>query len=190
MAGRGVKILATDGPKEIGALWSGTHQYTDSVKELWREDICSWDTMIKNVSYREVDMLSIPADLLDFDFTWSSCSLEHLGGIEAGLNFIEQSLRTIRPGGLAVHTTEFNLNSNDETIDGWPTCLFRKQDLERLTSKLRADGHLVWDWNFWPGRGDHDFHVDFPPYCPPHLKINLYQYVATSIGIVIEKRQA
>ncbi|WAC49435.1 class I SAM-dependent methyltransferase [Asticcacaulis sp. SL142] len=188
LAKRGVKVHASDSPQEIGEMWRVSQQFSDSLKQLWREDICSWEDMEQHVSFREVDMLNIPTDLRDFDFCWSSCSLEHIGGIEPGLQFIENTLETLKPGGIAVHTTEFNLSSNDKTIDGFPTCLFRRQDLEKLTDRLRQQGHKVWDWNFWPGAGQHDFHIDFPPFAPPHLKINLYQYVSTSIGLVVEKK--
>ena len=41
--------------------------------------------------------------------------IDRIGSIELGLQFIENSMATLRPGGVAVHTTEFNLEDG-ETI--------------------------------------------------------------------------
>ena len=48
---------------------------------------------------------------------WSSCSLEHLGSISHGIEFILNSLKCLKQHGVAVHTTEFNLSSNEETLN-------------------------------------------------------------------------
>ena len=37
--------------------------------------------------------------------------------VEAGLRFLEDSLDCLKPGGVAVHTTELNLSSNEETME-------------------------------------------------------------------------
>ena len=132
-------------------------------------------------------MNAVPGDLRGFDVCWSACALEHLGSIERGLSFIEQSLNTLRPGGLAVHTTEFNLDSNDYTIELPELCLFRRRDIERLLSSLVAAVHKVWPLNLHPGSGEMDQHIDLPPYALPHLKLQVAQYTTTSLGIVVQK---
>ncbi|MBV5337004.1 MAG: hypothetical protein J0653_03215, partial [Deltaproteobacteria bacterium] len=72
------------------------------------------------------------------DFCWSSCSLEHLGSIKAGLDFIKASLKTLKVGGVAVHTTEYNVSSDEATIDNNPTLvLFRRCDIQGLVEELR-----------------------------------------------------
>jgi hypothetical protein len=185
---QGCRILASDGPQDAKDMWSAAGEHSDTVEALWKPDICSLELMKEKVETRTIDMLDLPDDVGGFDFLWSSCSIEHLGGIGPGSDFVKNAMRMLKPGGMAVHTTEFNLNSNEETVDGWPTCLFRKQDLEKLTQDLTDQGHHVREWNFWPGSdGVRDSHVDYPPYGPPHLKIGLYQFTATSIGIVIVK---
>lgn len=99
----------------------------------------------------------------------------------------EQSLKTLRPGGLAVHTTEFNLSSNDATFEHPTLSLFRKRDIEDLYARLIAAGHKVWPLNLHPGTGPADAHIDLPPYGTPHLKLEVASYVTTSIGLVVEK---
>ena len=72
----------------------------------------------------------------DFHFTWSSRYFEHLGSIDRGLAFIKEQMKCLRRGGVAVHTTEFNVGSNHETIDHEATVLFRRRDLQRLARWL------------------------------------------------------
>ena len=47
-----------------------------------------------------------------FDFTWSSCALEHLGTLAAGADFVVAQMDCLRPGGVAVHTTEYLVACN------------------------------------------------------------------------------
>ena len=46
-----------------------------------------------HVRYREVDMNALPRNLRNFDFTWSSCALEHLGSLQAGADFVLAQMR-------------------------------------------------------------------------------------------------
>ena len=91
-------------------------------------------------------------------------------------------------GGVACHTTEFNLSSNDETVERGQTVIFRKRELDALTSELRAHGHHVSDIKVAPDAHHLDAYVDTPPYSqPPHLRLELDGYASTSIGLVIER---
>jgi SAM-dependent methyltransferase len=186
----GIQVLATDAPTEAIEWqgWHSTHQHAASLEPLRRPHLLTDDEFDRLVRFQAVDMNHIPAELRGFDFCWSSCCLEHLGSIEHGLTFVEESLRTLRPGGLAIHTTEFNLSSNQDTF-AHPTCsLFRKQDIEALYSRLITAGHKPWPLNFYPGAGPADAYIDLPPYGSPlHLRLELASYVSTSIGLVIEK---
>ena len=108
--------------------------------------------------------------------------------IEKGFEFILNAMDCLRPGGLAVHTTEFNLSSNDQTMEHETCVIFRKRDIEELIRRLEKAGHFVFPFNSSPGTQNLDRHVDLPPYAgSPCLKIQLDQYVATSIGIMIRK---
>ena len=113
--------------------------------------------------------------------------MEHLGSIEAGFDFVIKSMKCLSPGGIAVHTTEFNLSSNDDTLDGWPTCIYRKQDIDRFAERISDLGHEIYPLNYFSGTDALDTHIDYPPHAPPHLKIALEQFVSTSIGFAIRK---
>ncbi len=133
-------------------------------------------------------MNAISDDLTDFDYVWSSCAFEHLGSIERGLSFVLRAMHCLKPGGLAVHTTEFNLSSNSTTIESEDLSVYRRQDIERLVRALEREGHRVWPLNLQPGTGPVDRYVDVPPYrTEPHLKLRLSRFVITSIGLAIER---
>lgn len=189
---KGCDILATDLSKENSASkqWINTKQHiSNNIKELNYPNICDEKTFIEHISYQDVDMNSIPEDIVNYDFCWSTCAFEHLGSIRNGLDFVKNSLKTLKPGGIAVHTTEYNLSSNDKTLESEYLSIFRKQDIELLIKELEADGHYVYpmDWNL--GSNIIDNYIDLPPYqFKVHLRLEIDKYVTTSIGLIIQKR--
>lgn len=190
MAAMGCDVVATDlaADDERVSQWSVTHQHAAELDQLRNPAICPDDRFGDHVQFRPVDMNAIPADLVDFDFTWSSCSLEHLGSIQAGLDFIRNSVSCLKFGGLAVHTTELNLTSNEDTIDTGGTVLFRRRDMERLAMDLVSRGHYVAQLKFDLGDKPLDAYVDVPPYASDdHLKLALASYVSTSFGIIVRR---
>ena len=189
-AARGCQVLATDLDRGEAqrAGWVDTNQHASELSALNARGICDPVQFAKSVAFRFVDMNAIHGDLVDFDFTWSACCLEHLGSIDHGLAFIENSLRTLRPGGIAVHTTEFNCSSNRTTIDHAGTVLFRKRDILALAGRLAADGHRA-RFTFNLGDQPLDRHVDVAPYSADrHLKLRIAQYATTSFGLIIRKK--
>jgi cyclopropane fatty-acyl-phospholipid synthase-like methyltransferase len=112
-------VLATDAPADLASsrAWSLGQQHSGALMDLHVPSILDRDSFARQVSWRAVDMNAIPGDLRGFDLCWSACALEHLGGIRHGLDFIAASLDCLRPGGLAVHTTEFNLSSDTDTVE-------------------------------------------------------------------------
>ena len=143
-ADHGVFVTVTDlEPTEAAAQgWIDTSQHTSSRDAAYHAHLVSREHFDRYVSLRYVDMNAIPSDLRDFDFCWSICALEHIGSIQKGLDFIENSLRTLRSGGVAVHTTEFNFLNDERTIDDWPTVLFQKQHFRLLAERLERQGPL------------------------------------------------
>ncbi|NRO95627.1 class I SAM-dependent methyltransferase [Paraburkholderia sp. NMBU_R16] len=187
----GAAIVATDAPPEIGVSsgWTETGQHSDSLGELYYPTLVDKDVFDAKVSHRFEDMNAISADLTGFDFTWSACCFEHLGSLEAGMQFVVNSLNTLKPGGVAVHTTEFNLSSNDDTIATGHTVLYRRRDMEELVSRLEKLGHEVSPFIVAPDSHFLDGYVDLPPYADePSLKIKFGEFVTTSVGIVVRKR--
>lgn len=193
LAKRGCTILASDlGTEEaIAKGWKYGNQHAETVADLNYKSICPPDEFERKVSFRFVDMNHIPEDLKDFDFTWSSCSLEHLGSLQKGMEFIYNSLNCLKPGGVAVHTTEFNISSNNDTWEEGPTVLFRKKDILIIAEHLRGEGHYVAPLTFNAGSKQPDKYIDLPPYFKHseglHLRLLLDKYAATSIGMIIKK---
>lgn len=189
MAVAGCRILATDMAEE-GAVeqgWVVTGQHTGSLHDLNDKGICDPGIFQERVRYRTVNMNAIPADLGTFDFAWSACAMEHLGSLRHGLDFVRNSLTFLRPGGVAVHTTEFNLSSNRGTAADGPTVIYRRKDFAEFARALTAEGHEI-SLNFNAGSGPVDRYVDLPPYAQvKHLKLQLAGYVSTSFGLKIRK---
>lgn len=188
-ADQGVDVLATDldADDERSKVWRRSGQHMSNVSQ----DEPQLTHAGGRILQRSVDMNHIPRDLRGFDFTWSTCSFEHCGSIDLGLGFLEKQMECLRPGGIAVHTTEFNLTSNESTIKEGRTVLFRRSDIEGVVERLQKDGHEVEPLSFDPGDQEFDRHVDWPPYSEDlHMRLVLGRYAATSIGLIIRKADA
>ncbi len=189
-AKHGVYVTATDAPAHLGFIdhWAQAAQWTQGLNDLWKPELVPKDDFFERVQYRPADMNLIPPDLRGYDFCWSACCLEHLGSIRQGLDYIRNSLETLREGGTAVHTTEFNLQSDHETVELPELCLFRKRDIEQVIHEIVSDGHHVEPLNLWPGATPVDEHIDLPPFSLPHLKLKMEGFLTTSIGLIITKK--
>lgn len=191
-ANYGCDILATDIFPEKGKAmgWTDANQLCFGIESLNTRGLCDDRTLKERIRYRPVDMNAIPADLVDFDFNWSSCSFEHLGSIDKGIAFLKNQLQTLKPGGWAVHTTEYNISSDDQTIEKGDTVVFRKRDIDKVVAELRNMGHFVEEIDFSLGGEKEDFQVDFLPHQQKvHLKLQLGTYIVTSIGLIIQKKE-
>ncbi|MCB1539596.1 MAG: methyltransferase type 11 [Rhodoblastus sp.] len=204
LAAHGVETTITDLPPEDAAAsgWRDTYQHLSQASTAFRPHLVDREKFDQNVSIRFVDMNAIPADLLGYDFCWSICALEHLGTIAKGMTFVENSLATLKPGGVAVHTTEFNFLSQDATLDNWPTVLPQRRHFEELAERLRNKGHFVAPLDFDVGVRPLDRFIDIPPYpgdpggrlellnghheCA-HLKLSIDGFASTCFGLVIKK---
>jgi len=202
LASQGVAITVTDlGAEEAQAKgWADTQQHAASLDKAYQPRMLDRASFDRLVRIETVDMTAIPDHLRGYDFCWSVCALEHLGSIEKGLAFIEHSLETLRPGGLAVHTTEYNINSDGPTVDNWPTVLFQRRHLIALAERLRAQGHYVAEFNLDLGDKPLDRFIDLPPWrhdVPKehkhwhgkgaHLKIAIDGFACSCFGIVVRK---
>ncbi len=184
----GCAILATDLDTEEAKAkgWVDSSQHAHSLEALNDRGICPPEQFQENMAFQFVDMRDLPDDLGTFDFIWSSCSLEHLGSLQLGEKFIYESLKYLRPGGVAVHTTEFNVQSNFFTVKKGGSVIYRQRDFKKIAKKLRKQGYKI-DLDFTEGKMPYDAIVDEPPYTGEvHLKLLLDKYVATSFGLIIE----
>ena len=190
----GCEILATDlgASDAVAQGWMESEQNVGGdIKKLNQYHFCSSEEFDARVSYRDVDMNNIPDDIKDYDFCWSSCALEHLGSLQKGLDFIKNSLKTIKSGGVAVHTTEYNLASDTDTLESEGLSIYRRQDIEKIIEVLRAEGHYVYPMDWHLGDSVVDKFIDLPPFSKKdmHLRLaySLGEYPCTSIGLIIQK---
>jgi SAM-dependent methyltransferase len=187
----GCQVVASD--QEFRAAvsqgWAQTGQYATQKELLNSRGICEPQMFNDLVDLQSIDMTKISDHLLEqFDFVWSACSLEHLGSLRAGADFVKKSVQCLKPGGVAVHTTEYNLSSCTKTLKKGGSVIYRRKDIIRLANELMEMGYEVDMLNVYPGSGELDRHVDLPPYkLDPHLRLLLERYVSTSIGIVIRR---
>lgn len=203
LASQGVAVTVTDLPHEEAEKkgWIATNQHLQARDSIFFPHLVERADFDRLVHVETADMNDIPDHLVDYDFCWSMCAIEHLGSIDKGLAFIENSLRTLKPGGLSVHTMEFNVENEGPTIDNWPTVLFQKRHLEAVAGRLRAQGHEVAELNYGLGDRPMDKFIDLPPWNydlpvdfqkfisePLHLKLGIDGFVATCFGLIVKKR--
>jgi hypothetical protein len=188
-AAEGCRILASDLPPDIAEA-SGWRQsgveYANGLEGLNDAGLCDAGAFGRLVSYRNLDMNSIPSDLGQFDFSWSSCAFEHLGSLSAGADFLVNQMAVVRAGGVAVHTTEFNTSSDDDTISTGATVLYRRRDLVELAERLTDRGYRI-DLDLTEGDSPADQHIDVPPFSDTHLRTVLGEFATTSVALVIDK---
>lgn len=192
LAAQGVEVLATDliDTDENSDRWSRSGQHAASLEGLHHPHLVSEKDFRNRVRFAPADMRDLSA-IPDaaFDFVWSSCALEHVGTLQDGWKFVLDAMRLVKPGGVAVHTTEYNLSSNDRTVSE-ADCLYRKRDVEELDRLLRPMrcGLEAMDWDC--GTHPDDLDYDVPPYfqgSSPHIKLMLDGYVSTSMLLIIRK---
>lgn len=190
-ASLGCTILATDLPSgdRRQEKWARTNQWAGELEGLERPNICGPERFRQNVSYRPVDMNAIPDDLQGFDFVWSACSFEHCGSIELGQRFIYEQMKCLKPGGVAVHSTEYNLSSVTETLTHGSTVIFRRPDIEEMCHRLRDEGHHVEPLDLNVGNHPLDARIDDKPYSQKeHLRLRIRDHASTSIALIIRKK--
>ncbi len=203
MASYGAEVVVTDLQPDAQNTkgWADTNQHTKTLDEAFKDHLVSKDVFDRKVSLEYVDMNAIPDHLRDFDFCWSICALEHLGSIEKGLNFIENSIDVLKPGGVAVHTTEFNFTRDDITFDHWNTVLFQRKHFTEIAERLTAKGYKVAPLDFDVGNKPLDKFIDVPPFPHDmgdymreiwgsdnnHIKVSVDGIPATCFGLIITK---
>ena len=197
MAALGVELVVTDLDfNEAQAKgWTATNQHSSNLDsfKVFCPDVCS-EQQLAALQYRTVDMNNIPQDLMTmgFDFVWSSCALEHVGSLAQAKQFIYSTAYCLKPGGLAIHTTEYNISSNTNTIESGPTVLFRQKDILEIEAELLNLDCIMYSPDFNAGDRELDKYIDLPPYLGSeqrrHLKLQVDRYNCTSIGVCFRRR--
>jgi 2-polyprenyl-3-methyl-5-hydroxy-6-metoxy-1,4-benzoquinol methylase len=188
-AKHGVKVLATDQDYRTKKAkhWQ-KHELATGAQSLNKLSICDPKKFKDSVSYRAVDMNHVPKALRGkYDFVWSNCALGHLGSVEDGLKFILESAKCLKPGGVAVHTTEVNVLSNGETLDNnKETVIFRPLDIHVLSERLRAAGYELSPLRLNFGGTEQDQLIDMSPqFGNDHSKLQIGGHLSTQVVLVI-----
>ena len=184
----GVEVTATDRPDDTHG-WAGVGQYGGAKEALFYPHILDRQLFEERVNFEFCDMKAIPEGRQEYDFCWSCCAFEHLGDLRSGLDFVVDSVeRMLKVGGVACHTTELNLSSDETTAETDRYVLYRRRDLIELSDRLSRRGHTVEPLRLESGGLLPDFLVDLPPYRGnPHLKLRIGEHVSTSVGLVIRR---
>jgi hypothetical protein len=189
-ASHGCRITATDLDYDTAnaAGWVMTNQHCNQLPDLNERGICASAEFEKLVQFEVADMNHISNNYSSrFDFTWSSCAFDHCGSIELGKQFIINQMNCLKPGGVAIHTTEFNLTSNKRTLDTGPVSLYRKSDIAWMVQTLREASHCI-EIDYSVGTGEIESFIAVPPNTDvPFLRLQLGKHVTTSIGLIIRK---
>ena len=163
---KGAKIIGSDLHVNNANTegWKNTNQHLSNYK---LKGIVDKNIFNNSFTMDYVDMNNIPEKYLksEFDFIWSSCALEHLGSIKKGLDFIKNSLDCLKSGGVAVHTTEYNLSSETEHCDHKSSSIYSKHDILTLKNELELLGYKVLPINFNRKNNAINNYVDKPNYC-------------------------
>ncbi len=96
----------------------------------------------ERLEFRNMDMRKIDLPDESVDFVWSTSSVEHVNTVEDYLQVFQGIARVLKPGGMAVIVTEFNLRPHAEYLKNLilvdVPLLHRVQE----TSGLRIEGPL------------------------------------------------
>lgn len=189
----GFKVTASDyfdGPDS--QEWAKTNQMVQnySASALNDRQICPDNVFDSNVELINLDMNCIPKSWHGTaDFIWSTCALGHIGGYQKGLEFILQSAKTLRPGGVAVHTTEVVVDDKD-CLDSPGLSLYRRHDIWVTLQQLKAQGFSVPEHFFDPGKGLFDELLSPEPNHPdPHIKIEILGREIYNFSIIFSRPQ-
>ena len=193
-AAKGVSVLATDLSieSETAALWAQTGQNAlGDISKLFNPNIVTKAKFDENVTYMDLDMNHIPDDIGQFDFCWSSCAIEHVGSLELSKQFLKNMIKVLKPRGIAVHTTEFNISSDEETIETGSSVMYRRKDFEEIQEWMN-DNNCEITLSFKRTQKEADMYVPIPPYPGGdernHLNLIIDRFVCTSYALLIKKR--
>lgn len=188
----GMQVLATD--QRIDAPnakkdWFDKGKLSTGMEDLPWEGICSEEDW-RRVSFRSADMNAIPKELHgQFDLTWSACSMDHLGSQRKGWRFFRESMKCLRPGGAAIHTTEFDLALKGKPVRKGSTVFYRKENVEKFLRSLERRGCIVPEANFTWNDDPVTREIDREPHSNPHGHYTLEAcgLVVTSIVVIARK---
>ncbi len=183
LASIGLHVVATDLPG-----------VTDTAA-CWKPDLLTREQFEERVEVSDLDMRRLDdATLRDLDACWSCSVLNEMASPEAAADTAILTLDVLRPGGVAVHVTEFAFADNDPVQHPQTLC-FTRAFFEKLAEALTGRGHHVSRLDFSPGAHPLDGYIDTEPFgetfggqAPPHLKILSGAELRTSFALTVRAR--
>jgi hypothetical protein len=192
LASLGLQVVATD-----------LHGITDPETVL-RTDLIDAADFDRLVEVSDVDITRTDDPTLrEFDGMWSCSVINELANVDAAAEAVIDAMDTLKPGGVAVHTTEFAFA--DDILEQKPEELrFPRKFFESLTDGLNGRGHKVAPLSFDLGPHPLDAYIDLEPYVPtgakafetlwreglgaPHFKVLSGGIPTTSFALVVTRR--
>ncbi len=184
------KVLATDFfESPTAGLWSGTQQMVSAKQGLNVVQICDPTKFEENLALASLDMNEIPRTFNEcFDFAWSNCALGHIGNYRRGLAFILSSLEVLKIGGVAVHTTEIDLESTEPPFDNPSLSFYHISDLQEILNIARSRGFFCTEFRLNEATHPAETNYDHEPYCQePHLRIVAAGRKITPVALMFKR---
>ncbi len=152
LAGLGLNVVATDLPE------AAERDYVLNPAFVAAE---AFDQRVEvsNLDMRRVDDVT----LRGFDACWSCGVLNEMRTIEEALDTAIGIMDVLRPGGIAIHTTEFAF-ADDTLFSSRGALVFTRSFFERLADGLNGRGHSVIPLSFDLGSHPLDGYVDLGPF--------------------------
>jgi hypothetical protein len=188
-ASLGADIIATDLGVGGGRsdAWATGDQHAADLNALLYPEICKEKDFLQKVKFMPMDMNNIP-DMGGMDFCWSSCAFEHIGTPKEARKFLLRTLELLNPGGVSVHTTEFNL-SQDGNAGTKHNNVFGRGFFEKLANEIQALGHYIAPFDYRLGNHPEEEYIFQWEGTDPHFKLVIENNVATSIGVIMVRAQ-
>jgi hypothetical protein len=192
LASLGIDVVASDLPG-----------VTDR-EHVWRPSMLEGEAFDRRVEVSDVDIRRLDDPTLrGFDGVWSCSVINTLQSADAAAEAIIGAMDTLKPGGVAVHATEFAF-ADDHPPQSPGALFFPRRFFQTLTEGLNGRGHTVAPVSFDLGRDALDGYVDLEPYTAegaeayeelwreglgcPHLKVMSGGVLTTSFALVVKAR--
>jgi SAM-dependent methyltransferase len=186
----GFRVIATDYMDgEHADAWKSTGQQSQAVLDLNQRKLVSDDAFLSACEFVNMDMNQIPTSLDEsFDFVWSSCALGHIGSYNKGLDFVLRSLRLLKPGGWAVHSTEIDRSDLVDKFESPGLSFYKLYDLEELLNTAEKLGFKPLKIKKASFSGASEKYIVSEPWGKkPHLRIEIFGREINSVVIQIQR---
>jgi SAM-dependent methyltransferase len=149
-----------------------------------------------------MDMRSLDFEDETFDFCYSSCAIEHIGGRDDFLKHLSEAYRVLKPGGIYALTTE--LHYGPETIEHPHNYYFSPGYLRDLVAECDFAAEPEIDARIAPHRINYPLPRNIESLCcdgpdrlgnrllgeAPHVQLLLGRHPFSSVSVVLSKEAA